>query len=72
MDVCLRADVNGGTFAGSSDEAIEDRGGDLFFRQSHDGPACEERLDVFRGVGDETHCWKRPVGLFVSLTKFRP
>ena len=54
MDIRLRADVNGGTFADSSDEAFDDRGGELLFRQSHDGPAAEERFDVFRGVGDET------------------
>ena len=53
MDIRLRADVNGGTFAGSPDEALDDRRGDLLFRESHDGPAREERLDVFRGVGDE-------------------
>ena len=54
MDIRLRADVNGGTFADSPDEALDDRRADLFFRQPHDGPAAEERLDVFRGVGDET------------------
>ena len=53
MDIRLRADVNGGTFADSPDEALDDRRADLFFRQPHDGPAAEERLDVFRGVGDE-------------------
>jgi len=36
------------------DKALDDRRGDLRFRQPHDGPAAEERLDVFRGVGDET------------------
>ena len=54
MDIRLRADVNGGTFADSPDEALDDRRGDLLFSQPHNGPASEERLDVFRGVGDET------------------
>ena len=54
MDIRLRADVNGGTFADSPDEALDDRRGDLLFSQPHNGPASEERLNVFRGVGDKT------------------
>ena len=64
MDIRLRAHVNGGTFADSSDEALDDRGGDLLFRQPHDGPAAEERLDVLRGVGDETGCAIVPATAF--------
>ena len=68
MDIRLRADVNGGTFADSTDEALDDRGGDLFFRQPHDGPAGEERLDVFRGVGDEPDCAIVPATSFDEHT----
>ena len=56
MDIRLRADVNGSTFADSPDEAFEDQAGDLLFRQPHDRPADKERLNVFRGVGDESGC----------------
>ena len=64
MDIRRRADVNGGTFADAPDEALDDRGGDLLFRQPHDGPAADERLDVFRGVGDETGCAIVPATAF--------
>jgi len=64
MDIRRRADVNGGTFADTPDEALDDRGGDLLFRQPHDGPAGKERLDVLRGVGDETGCAIVPATAF--------
>ena len=64
MDIRLRADVNGGTFADSPEEALDDRGCDLLFRQPHDRPAGEERLDVFCGVGDETRCAIVPATAF--------
>ena len=64
MDIRLRAHVNGGTFADSPDEALDDRRGDLLCRQPHDGPTREERLNVFRGVGDETRCAIVPATAF--------
>ena len=53
MAIFLRADVNGGTFADSPDEALDDRGGELRRGETHNGPAGEERFEVFLGVGDE-------------------
>ncbi len=64
MDIRRRADVNGSTFEDSPDEALDNRSGDLLFRQPHDGPADEERLDVFRGVGDEGGCAIVPATAF--------
>jgi hypothetical protein len=49
MAMCLHADVNDDT----SDDSLDIGRGDLGAGEADDGPASQERFEVFLGVGDE-------------------